>query len=490
MNKPSDSDIMVKTSTGIESDSKLETSEDLEPSENNVAIATKGGREISNKILHISSLHKSIDEEQLYKVFSKFGTIKLTKVLNDKNKIGFNYAFIEFIEPDNALKALNSLNNTEINKHLIVIKWAYNSSNANSVQSKEPVYNIFVGDLSAEVDDESLTKAFSEFKSVREAHVMWDMQTSRSRGYGFVTFLDQQEAHIALNTMNGKVILGRAIRCNWAAHKMNQNQHNNFRRSKKNTGHILNHQHVPPYVHQLGTNIAIPGFENQLQPQTSIPNYVLPSVLLGQQQSAMSSSPAGPANASPYPIPQASVGNQSLNNSPTPTAVPIQSPNESTSSDPITTSQQHAKATTSAPNDSNTTGPPPFQFLPNDLIAQFNTLAVDDNSNSSMRPTNSFDMVLRQTPNWQTTVYIGNIAHFTTQNEIIPLVQNFGYLVDFKFHPDKGCAFAKFDTHERAALAIVQLAGFNLNGRPLKCGWGRDRPMQFRNMPPGHHQRS
>ena len=93
----------------------------------------------------------------------------------------------------------------------------------------------------------------------------------------------------------------------------------------------------------------------------------------------------------------------------------------------------------------------------------------------------SYDIVLRQTPSWQTTVYLGNIAHFTQQQELIPLLQNFGFIVDFKFHPERGCAFVKYDTHERAALAIIQLAGFNLNGRPLKCGWGKERPPQFQN---------
>jgi len=32
------------------------------------------------------------------------------------------------------------------------------------------------------------------------------------------------------------------------------------------------------------------------------------------------------------------------------------------------------------------------------------------------------------------------------------------------------------DTHENAAMAICQLNGYNVNGRPLKCSWGKDRP--------------
>lgn len=481
MDKESNPISAVKSINLNESDKSFETSEKID-SETNVAIATKGGREISNKILHISSLHKSIEEDQLHEIFSKFGPIKLAKVLNDKNKVGFNYAFVEFLKPENASEALKCLNNTEISKTPIVIKWAYNSSNANSVQSTEPVYNIFVGDLSPEVDDESLRKAFGSFKSVREAHVMWDMQTSRSRGYGFVTFLDQQEAHIALNTMNGHILLGRAIRCNWAAHKLSQNQ-NNLRRTRKNGGNVIN-QSVPPFVHQLGNQLAISGYENQLQPQTPIHRFSQPPLLSENHQSSMSS--PGPGNPPPYSISQAHA--QSIQNSPLRTPASLKSPTSTASSSTTSNSisQQHAN---SSLEDCATNGPPPFQVLNNEMQHQFENYDLSE-TNPNIIPSQSFELVLRQSPNWQTTVYLGNIAHFTTQNELIPLVQHFGFLVDFKFHPDKGCAFAKFDTHERAALAIVQLAGFNVNGRPLKCGWGRDRPSQFRNVPQGFHQRS
>jgi RNA recognition motif-containing protein len=40
---------------------------------------------------------------------------------------------------------------------------------------------------------------------------------------------------------------------------------------------------------------------------------------------------------------------------------------------------------------------------------------------------------------------------------------------------DRGFAFVKLDTHENAASAIVNLAGQIACGRPIKCGWGKDR---------------
>lgn len=81
----------------------------------------------------------------------------------------------------------------------------------------------------------------------------------------------------------------------------------------------------------------------------------------------------------------------------------------------------------------------------------------------------SYDMVVQQTPQWQTTCYVGNLTPYTTQNDLVPLFQNFGYVVETRLQSDRGFAFVKMDTHENAAMAICQLSGYNVNGRPLKC---------------------
>jgi RNA recognition motif-containing protein len=78
-------------------------------------------------------------------------------------------------------------------------------------------------------------------------------------------------------------------------------------------------------------------------------------------------------------------------------------------------------------------------------------------------------MIVAQTPQWQTTCYVGNLTPYTTQNDLVPLFQNFGYVVETRLQADRGFAFIKMDSHENAASAICQLNGYNVNGRPLKC---------------------
>lgn len=88
---------------------------------------------------------------------------------------------------------------------------------------------------------------------------------------------------------------------------------------------------------------------------------------------------------------------------------------------------------------------------------------------------NGYDMILRQAPNWQTTVYVGNLAPFTNPTDLVTMLQNFGYVVDFNYQQDRGYAFVKYDSHERAAMAITHLGSVQWNGRMLRVGWGKDR---------------
>jgi nucleolysin TIA-1/TIAR len=80
-------------------------------------------------------------------------------------------------------------------------------------------YHVFVGDLSPEVNDEVLAKAFAAFGSLSDARVMWDMNSGKSRGYGFLAFRDKTDAEQAIATMNGEWLGSRAIRVNWANQK-------------------------------------------------------------------------------------------------------------------------------------------------------------------------------------------------------------------------------------------------------------------------------
>lgn len=67
-------------------------------------------------------------------------------------------------------------------------------------------FRIFVGNLAGEVTDESLLKAFSKYHSVQKARVVRDKRTTKSKGFGFVSFSDGDQYFKAVQEMQGKYI--------------------------------------------------------------------------------------------------------------------------------------------------------------------------------------------------------------------------------------------------------------------------------------------
>jgi nucleolysin TIA-1/TIAR len=94
-----------------------------------------------------------------------------------------------------AEQALNTLNGRKIFDTEIRVNWAYQNTGTGvggmpgaPREDTQNHFHVFVGDLSPEVNDEALGKAFGAFGTLSEARVMWDMNSGKSRGYGFLAF--------------------------------------------------------------------------------------------------------------------------------------------------------------------------------------------------------------------------------------------------------------------------------------------------------------
>lgn len=64
---------------------------------------------------------------------------------------------------------------------------------------------VYVGNLAWGVDDLALETLFSEQGKVVEAKVVYDRESGRSRGFGFVTYSSAEEVNSAIETLNGVV---------------------------------------------------------------------------------------------------------------------------------------------------------------------------------------------------------------------------------------------------------------------------------------------
>jgi len=71
--------------------------------------------------------------------------------------------------------------------------------------------NIYVSNLSFNVQDEDLREFFAEYGEVTSAKVILDKFTNKSRGFGFVEMSDDTAGQKAIQELDGAQVEGRAI---------------------------------------------------------------------------------------------------------------------------------------------------------------------------------------------------------------------------------------------------------------------------------------
>ncbi|KAB8267937.1 hypothetical protein BDV30DRAFT_26531 [Aspergillus minisclerotigenes] len=82
--------------------------------------------------------------------------------------------------------------------------------------SDKPRRTLFVRSLPASVTTEKLAEYFSQSYVIKHALVVNDSETKQSKGYGFVTFADVDDAKAALDEFNGSVFDGKKIKVDYA----------------------------------------------------------------------------------------------------------------------------------------------------------------------------------------------------------------------------------------------------------------------------------
>ena len=82
--------------------------------------------------------------------------------------------------------------------------------------------NIYVGNLSFDVQEENLRQAFEPFGQVTSATIIKDKYSGQSRGFGFIEMPNLPEAQAAIENLNGKELLGRQLNVNEARPRANR----------------------------------------------------------------------------------------------------------------------------------------------------------------------------------------------------------------------------------------------------------------------------
>lgn len=174
-----------------------------------------------NKIftnVYVKNIEDSFcSEEKLRDLFLEFGEITSIHVASSEDGKPKGFAFINFASPEMAKRAVDEMHDKEIGtKHLVVcpaqkksvreaeLRNKYEMLRAERMQKYQGV-NLYVKNLSDDIDDDRLRTEFSPFGTITSCKIMRD-EKGFSRGFGFVCFTQSEEATKAVTELNGRMI--------------------------------------------------------------------------------------------------------------------------------------------------------------------------------------------------------------------------------------------------------------------------------------------
>lgn len=235
-----------------------------------VAYARPGGETIKNANLYVRGIPKDMDQDELEKIFSDCGNIIQCRLLKDditgENK---GVAFILYDLRDQAELAMEKYSGMMLTgaSEPVSIKFAEDNAKKiraittgspiarmgqsfrgglgggplrqNNAQNKyrynpmtgtiqygmgaltvgEGAHTLFVYNIGIDTDEKSLWQLFSQYGTIQKVNIIRDSSTGLSKGYGFISMSNYDEAIWAIENLNGFRYAGRPLQVSFKTQK-------------------------------------------------------------------------------------------------------------------------------------------------------------------------------------------------------------------------------------------------------------------------------
>jgi len=146
----------------------------------------------------IKGFSVSTTEENLKKLFSKYGEIKeirMPKLRDTRTADPRGIAYVEF-EKKKACRDSFELDGTEFNGNTITVNLAKaaGAPRGEGREQRPGEKTLFIGNLPFEIEKEKLVETLREYADVRDVRLPTSKETGRPRGFGFAVFDSAEEA--------------------------------------------------------------------------------------------------------------------------------------------------------------------------------------------------------------------------------------------------------------------------------------------------------
>lgn len=179
-----------------------------------------------NKNLYVKNIPETYSETEIKALFSKYGNVSWSKILNDSNKRKF--AIISMETEESATKAREGLNNHKIGEITLYVDSLQKKSdrqrilsskiheNNSILNSQYKNCNLHIKNLPEKCSEKQLNEEFSKFGEVKSLKIPKYILVTKvgekfkeeivSRCFGYVCFHDQESAKKAKEELNGKTL--------------------------------------------------------------------------------------------------------------------------------------------------------------------------------------------------------------------------------------------------------------------------------------------
>ncbi|XP_035209868.1 ELAV-like protein 3 isoform X2 [Stegodyphus dumicola] len=163
-----------------------------------------GGCEDSKTNLIVNYLPQTMTQEEIRSLFSSIGDVESCKLIRDKvTGQSLGYGFVNYVRPEDAEKAISTLNGLRLQNKTIKVSYARPSSEA--IKGA----NLYVSGLPKAFTQQDLEAQFSPFGRIITSRILCDNITGNSgglsKGVGFVRFDQRMEAERAIKHLNNTI---------------------------------------------------------------------------------------------------------------------------------------------------------------------------------------------------------------------------------------------------------------------------------------------
>ncbi|KAL8141109.1 hypothetical protein V2J09_007130 [Rumex salicifolius] len=187
------------------------------PAAGSPAASVPGSNPFVTTSLYVGDLEFNVNDSQLYDLFNHIGQVVSVRVCRDlTTRRSLGYGYVNFSNPQDAARALDMLNFTQLNGKAIRVMYSHRDPSVR----KSGAGNIFIKacslscvlllNLDKAIDHKALHDTFSAFGNILSCKIATDA-SGQSKGYGFVQFETEESAQNAIDKLNGMLINDKQV---------------------------------------------------------------------------------------------------------------------------------------------------------------------------------------------------------------------------------------------------------------------------------------